>query len=220
MKHFLWLLLLLIAAPFLTWRFASQWLSLPCPSWLSWLIERENPLAPHNRASALVEQLTLQPDMSVLDAGCGPGRLTIPLAEAVGPHGGVTALDMQHEMLERVRKKAESAGLNNITYIQNGLGTGALAFKHYYDRIVLSAVMGEIPTDLQGAALNEIHTALKGDGLLLIAEIIFDPHFQSKQAVLTLAAQHGFKLVEVRENFAGYALLLGKTRPEKIAKEL
>jgi hypothetical protein len=33
----------------------------------------------------LVESFDLAPGMRVLDAGCGPRRLTIPLAKAVGP---------------------------------------------------------------------------------------------------------------------------------------
>jgi SAM-dependent methyltransferase len=35
----------------------------------------------------LISRLDLAPGMRVLDAGCGPGRLTIPLARAVGPDG-------------------------------------------------------------------------------------------------------------------------------------
>lgn len=48
--------------------------------------------------------------MRVLDAGCGPGRLTIPLARQVGPTGEVVALDVQQGMLKRVRKNAARGG--------------------------------------------------------------------------------------------------------------
>jgi len=48
---------------------------------------------------------------TVADIGCGPGYFTLPLARMVGPTGQVVALDLQPEMLERVRQRAERAGL-------------------------------------------------------------------------------------------------------------
>lgn len=64
--------------------------------------------------------------MTVLDAGCGPGRLTIPLARRVGSGGRVVAMDMQRGMLERVSANAQRAGLNNITTLLGALGLGAV----------------------------------------------------------------------------------------------
>jgi len=42
--------------------------------------------------------LELEPGMAVLDAGCGPGRLAIPIARQVGPQGEVVAMDIQAGM--------------------------------------------------------------------------------------------------------------------------
>src|SRR4029079_13748458 len=77
------------------WRFLSQRSSLPCPVWLSWMVEMDNPFAKAHRAQAIIEHLDIKPDMRVLDAGCGPGRLTIPLAQKIGPQGVVVAMDIQ-----------------------------------------------------------------------------------------------------------------------------
>src|SRR5690348_11392656 len=81
------------------WRLASRRASLPCPSWLAFLVELDNPLFRNNRASAILGGLGLAPGMRALDAGCGPGRLTIPMAQAVGSEGRVVAVDVQAEML-------------------------------------------------------------------------------------------------------------------------
>jgi ubiquinone/menaquinone biosynthesis C-methylase UbiE len=54
----------------------------------------------------VLEAVAAQPGERVLDLACGPGTLTLPLAEAVGPQGRVLAVDMADGMLELVRKAA------------------------------------------------------------------------------------------------------------------
>lgn len=76
----------------LIWRLSSRRHELPCPSWLGWMVEMDNPFTKVNRARTIVGLLGLTPGKKVLDAGCGPGRLTLPLAEIVGPQGQVLAL--------------------------------------------------------------------------------------------------------------------------------
>src|SRR5512134_1409969 len=61
----------------LIWRLSSRRHSLPCPSWLGWMVEMDNPFTKVNRARVIVGLLGLAPGMKVLDAGCGPGRLTL-----------------------------------------------------------------------------------------------------------------------------------------------
>jgi ubiquinone/menaquinone biosynthesis C-methylase UbiE len=174
----------------LVWRLISNRQSLPCPSWLGWMVEMDNPFTRTNRASVIIGLLGLQPGMKVLDAGCGPGRLSIPAAQAIGPQGELTALDLQPGMLARVQEKARTAKLSNIRYMQARLGDGKLE-KDYYDRAMLVTVLGEIPE--QEAALKEIYEALKPGGILSVTEVIFDPHFQSRATVKRVAGKVGFR---------------------------
>ena len=174
----------------LIWRLASRRQELPCPSWLGWMVEMDNPFTEVNRAAIIVEHLGLELGMRVLDAGCGPGRLTLPLAAAVGPQGQVFALDIQEEMLSRTRGKVLSAGLDNVEYIRAGLGEGKLPSEHF-DRALLVTVLGEIPD--QASALQEIYRALKPGGILSVTEVIFDPHFQRQARVEQLAEAAGFR---------------------------
>lgn len=152
----------------------------------------DNPFTKTNRASIIIGLLGLQPGMKVLDAGCGPGRLAIPAAKAVGPQGELTALDLQAGMLARVREKACTDELSNIRLMQAGLGEDKLE-KTYYDRAMLVTVLGEIPE--QEAALQEIYQALKPGGILSVTEVIFDPHFQSRKSVQRVAHRVGFREV-------------------------
>jgi ubiquinone/menaquinone biosynthesis C-methylase UbiE len=188
--HIVLLFVLLFVIIFLGWRLVSNRKSLPCPSWLGWMVEMDNPFTKTNRASVIIGLLGLQPGMKVLDAGCGPGRLSIPAAQAIGPQGEVTALDLQPGMLTRVEEKAQSAGLTNLRFVQAGLGEGKLE-KEYYDRAMLVTVLGEIPE--QQAALKEICEALKPGGVLSITEVIFDPHFQSRESVQQVAGKVGLR---------------------------
>ncbi len=171
------------------WRLYSKRQTLPCPTWLSWLVELDNPLAPAHKADAIVKNLNLHQGMSVLDIGCGTGRVTIPIAQAVGPTGEVTAMDIQLGMLEKTKQKATYLGLTNIQFLHGEIGAYSLA-ANKYDRAILVTVLGEIPK--QNPALNHIFNALKPGGILSITEIIFDPHFQSRRKVSALALAAGF----------------------------
>jgi cyclopropane fatty-acyl-phospholipid synthase-like methyltransferase len=102
------------------WWFASHRYSLPCPVWLRWLVELDNPFTKINRSDVIVQHLDLQPGMTVLDIGCGPGRLTIPVARQVGQQGEVVAVDIQPGMLRRAQEKAQAANLTNIRFLQVG----------------------------------------------------------------------------------------------------
>ena len=55
--------------------------------------------------------------MKVLDAGCGPGRLTVPLAWAVGRAGEVVALDTQRAMRDITPDKTRAEFLDNVRLI-------------------------------------------------------------------------------------------------------
>lgn len=179
-----------IALIAIVWRVASRGRSVPCPASLSWLVELDNPFTKTNRAAVIVERLDLQAGMAVLDVGCGPGRLTIPIARKIGPAGKVVAMDMQGRMLQRAQDKARAANLTNIQFLQAGVGKGKLG-RDCFDRALLVTVLGEIP-DRQ-AALREIFDALKPGGILSVTEVIFDPHFQFRQTVARLACSAGFR---------------------------
>jgi len=54
----------------------------------------------------------------VLDAGAGPGFVTMDLRELVGAEGEVTALEASSFYLQECRKQAQERGFNDIRFVQ------------------------------------------------------------------------------------------------------
>ncbi|MBI4297877.1 MAG: 1-(5-phosphoribosyl)-5-[(5-phosphoribosylamino)methylideneamino]imidazole-4-carboxamide isomerase [Chloroflexi bacterium] len=63
--------------------------------------------------------LPLEPQQRVADIGCGPGYFSLPLARRL-PQGQVVALDVQPEMLARLRERAKRARIKNIDIMKCG----------------------------------------------------------------------------------------------------
>ncbi len=57
----------------------------------------------------------LKQGMSLLDCGCGPGTITIGIAEAVAP-GRVVGIDLYEPRLEQARALAAERGANNLSF--------------------------------------------------------------------------------------------------------
>lgn len=62
----------------------------------------------------LLAKLQITPDMTVLDVGCGPGNLAVPLSARVK---SVTALDASKEMLRLGKEDAAAQNRANITFL-------------------------------------------------------------------------------------------------------
>lgn len=210
MISILFILIILIALVIiisLAWRIASRRYTLPCPVWMKWLLDPPSSGGVSARSQKTIGLLDIRSGMSVLDAGCGPGRLTIPLAQRAGPDGEVTAMDLQEGMLREVQERARAANLPNIRFLRAGIGEGTLE-RDRFDRAVLITVLGEIPG--REAALREIFDALRPGGILLVEETIRDPHFQTRCTVTRLAESAGFLEKEFSGSYFSYTLILEK----------
>jgi ubiquinone/menaquinone biosynthesis C-methylase UbiE len=150
--------------------------------------------------------------MRVLDAGCGPGRLTIPVARAVEPTGEIVALDSQRAMLEKLEHRLEAESMTNVRILEAGLGEGALE-REAFDRVLLAFVLGEVRD--REAAGRELYAALKPGGILSVTEGFGDPDYRRPTSVRREVESAGFELVERFGGFPVYTLNF--RRPEYLA---
>ncbi len=143
---------------------------------------------------------------TALDLGCGPGFFSLPMAEMVGETGKVISVDIQEEMLQMLRDKSESAGLNSRIF----------PHKSQPDKIGISEMVNfalafymvhEVPD--KRSFLSEVASHLKPDGRLLIVEPkshVSKPDFDS---TLKVAQSAGLKQIsEPKVLFSRAALLI------------
>jgi trans-aconitate 2-methyltransferase len=90
----------------------------------------------------VLERLPLAGDETVLDAGCGSGRVTEMLIGRL-PAGRVVALDQSSSMLEEARRRLERFG-DRVEYVQADLG-GPLPIDRQVDAILSTATFHWVP---------------------------------------------------------------------------
>jgi ubiquinone/menaquinone biosynthesis C-methylase UbiE len=72
------------------------------------------------RPDKIMDALGVGEGSVVADLGAGSGWFTIRLAGRVGPNGAVYAEDIQHQMIDAIKRRVAKIGLKNVTYV---LGT-------------------------------------------------------------------------------------------------
>jgi ubiquinone/menaquinone biosynthesis C-methylase UbiE len=164
---------------------------------LAWSLE--NPIFQRlNGTQITLDRLRLQPGQRILELGPGPGRLLVPAARRVLPGGEAVGIDVQPAMIERLKARAERAGISNLTAIA-GDATQPHVPEASFDLVFMSAALGEIPN--REAALGQCYRALKPGGTLAVAEMFGDPHYQSRAVVTRLAEAAGFRTESIEGSF-------------------
>jgi len=135
-----------------------------------WLRGRHSPAharrtAAHNAAFFLPH---LKRGMKLLDAGCGPGSITIGLAEAVAPAETI-GIDASPDAIEEARALAGSKHAKNVRF--EVADVCALPFEDAtFDAAFSHAVMQHLRDPL--AALREIRRVLKPGGRFAAFDVI------------------------------------------------
>ena len=130
--------------------------------------------------------------MTALDVGCGKGFASLGLARLVGKSGLIIAADLQPEMLEMVRDRAEKAGLSDR--IQTHLcQADCIGVHRRVDFVLAFWMVHEVPDT--HAFLKEVFCLLKPGGHFLIAEPRFHVSRNDFERTLKQAQSVDFKVV-------------------------
>ena len=133
----------------------------------------------------LVDIAGLSPGASVLDLGCGQGRLSIALAKRGFE---VTGLDLSEQWLAVARAYAEHEGVD-VRFVPTDLrdppwkGIGAAAFDVAISAGVLFDTFSVFPESDAPSSLNEVQRLLKPGGFLFVC-YAWDINFALRTAMV------------------------------------
>ncbi len=115
-------------------------------------------------------KLGLTDGMKVVDLGAGSGFYTFEAAKKVGANGRVYAVDVQKDLLERLRSTGATQGLRNIEVIWGNVEKigGTKIKEAMADRVVASNILFQL-TKFDEFVL-EIKRILKPGGKVLVVD--------------------------------------------------
>jgi ubiquinone/menaquinone biosynthesis C-methylase UbiE len=161
-----------------------------CPWWLCFTFD--NPLRRRLQNPDDVLRGLVREGETVLDIGCGMGYLSLPLARMVGSNGRVICVDLQKEMLEAVRKRAERAGLaKSMTFHQGS--PDSLGLSEKADFAVAFWMVHEVGN--KPKFLQEVRASLRDGATFLIVEPKLHVTITAFEETVAAAQATGFKIL-------------------------
>ena len=119
----------------------------------------------------------LKPGLRLLDFGCGPGSITVGLANAVNP-GEVHGIDKEESQINVARTVAKAGGHQNAFFHVGDVT--ALPFEdNFFDVVHCHAVLMHVPDT--SATLAEVKRVLKPGGKIASREMFVSCSFLSPQ---------------------------------------
>ncbi len=114
-------------------------------------------------AGRVLAEEDARPGLSLLDAGCEQGALSLYLAKR-HPRWRITAVDINEDALAIARRRAEEQRAENVTFGRVDVTSDQP--DREYDAVAAMECLAEIPDD--DAAISFMSTALRPGGLLAL----------------------------------------------------
>lgn len=112
----------------------------------------------------------LQPGMHVADFGSGSGAYVLAMAPLVGPSGRVYAVDVQKDLLRRVKNAAAQKHLSNVDIVWGDVEKlgGTHISDHSLDVVLLSNILFQVAH--KDAVFSEARRILKSGGSIVVID--------------------------------------------------
>lgn len=117
-----------------------------------------------------ISALDIRAGMMVADFGAGSGAYSLALSRAVGPDGRIYAVDIQKDLLDRLKSEAERQGFDNIEVLWGDLerAGGSKLKDGLVDVVLLSNIFFQ--TDSKYQLALEAKRVLKPDGEIVVMD--------------------------------------------------
>jgi trans-aconitate 2-methyltransferase len=122
----------------------------------------KNSSAQQQWAQELIAKLSLQGNESLLDIGCGDGKITAQIAKIL-PKGRVVGIDLSNSMIRLASGQFPPESHTNLTFVQ--MDATNIYFAYKFDVAFSNAVLHWVAD--QPAVLHGVHACLKSNGKIL-----------------------------------------------------
>jgi ubiquinone/menaquinone biosynthesis C-methylase UbiE len=122
-------------------------------------------------ANKVLHIIGIEKGMTLVDAGCADGHLSIAASSMVGKVGQIHSIDIHQPSLENLKEKIDRNGIENIDVHLHDLREGDLLSDETADVVLFSNVLhGFIHNGEMGPVMDWVLRIMKKDGKLAIIE--------------------------------------------------
>ncbi len=162
-----------------------------CPWWLGHTID--NPLRRLINNPDTILPPYVKSGMSTADIGCGRGIFSLAMAKLVGENGRVYSVDLQPEMLDVLRRRAEKAGVIGRIRLVHA-APGNIGITGTVDFVLAFWMVHEVKDKRK--FFDQVAAVLKQGGKFLIVEPKMHVSARQLQDTLDLAQSAGYVILD------------------------
>jgi len=119
-----------------------------------------------------IAELAISDGMHVVDIGAGSGFYTIESAKKVGSRGMVYAVDIQQDLLDKVKRSAALIGLRNIEIVWGNAEKigGTKLRESIADRVIISNILFQVEPEDRDNLCLEVKRITKSGGKVMVID--------------------------------------------------
>lgn len=171
------------------------------PYWSSFILDNLLRKLFTNRME-IVKNANIKKGHIILEVGCGPGFFTEVISDVIGGKGRVYALDVQEQMIEKIKKKIENGKIRKNAHTMVSNASKINLPSNSVDVVFVTYAFEEL--NKKEKSIEEFYRICKHKGHLTFREHKFLVKKPEIKEWLNIFIDKGFKLVSKGETFFSY----------------